>query len=302
MEKLIEKKSKKVFLNNNDIISIPIPKEIVVIGVGRLAKACLSEILNFTSDVCCIEPDDTGFPVLKKWCQNNDITYHQILDRKKLNNFFTQLSTNSVIVSAYNIHLFSKEVLAKPNLTIINFHNSILPRHRGRNSPTWSIYEMDEYTGVTWHLVSDIVDKGKVVRSKKLKIDPDVTAIQLTQQTLELGAEVFKEFAPQIFNGELKATDTTSQLVETFHLSSEIPNDGILDLSWPPMKAYAFLRSLNYANYPVFPSPKVIYDKQTYTVTEFRLAQSEFNGIELKANILVIGNGNETIHIQLQRN
>ncbi len=59
--------------------------------------------------------------------------------------------------------------------------------------------------------------------------------------------------------------------VEKLYLSSDIPNDGYLDLQWPLKKAYAFLRAMDYKMYPVMPRPKVKYKGEHYDILEYGL-------------------------------
>ena len=57
-----------------------------------------------------------------------------------------------LIISANNEYIFPAELVKLENVTIINFHYSLLPLYRGVNIPTWVIYNEEKYTGVTWHL------------------------------------------------------------------------------------------------------------------------------------------------------
>lgn len=285
---------------SNPLVSLPAPENVVVIGAGRIAKSCAQAILNHTKKLQCIEPDNTGFPVFRGWCERNQVPYKQLLVKNEIDSFFMEITAQTLIVSAYNLHLFSPAVLAKKNLNIINFHNSILPRHRGRNSPTWSIFEQDEYSGVTWHFVGHKVDKGQVIRAEKIALDKSVTALQLTQQTLDLGARVFNEFAGDLFSGKLALSDSTcSDAKETFHLSKEVPNNGLLDTNWSLEKISAFLRSLDYSIYPIFPRPKVKLFGDQYLIDSYEISESSLTGITKEGNQLLIGDGRSMVRLSI---
>ena len=58
------------------------------------------------------------------------------------------------------------------NKLIINYHNSLLPKHPGRFAEAWSIFEEDKKSGITWHLVVPEVDKGKIILQKDIEFPP----------------------------------------------------------------------------------------------------------------------------------
>ena len=150
-------------------------KKIIVIGSGRLPKNCINALLQYNLELICIEPVETEFPVLSKFCKSKKIDYLKILDKNELDNYFLSFTEITLVVSAYNIHIFSPKVLLNCNILIVNFHNSLLPKHRGRNSPTWAIFEMDEIAGISWHLITDKIDKGNLIKQNSFKIPEKYT-------------------------------------------------------------------------------------------------------------------------------
>ena len=77
----------------------------------------------------------------------------------------------TLVVSAGNKYLFPSHIIQKENLTIINFHNVLLPHFPGRNEPSWAIWAGAEESGATWHLVSEGVDEGDCLWQKAYSID-----------------------------------------------------------------------------------------------------------------------------------
>ena len=71
--------------------------------------------------------------------------------------------------------------------------------------------------------------------------------------------------------GTLKSTPQDSNVVPAFHRSSEVPNQGILDPSWPLAQASAFLRALDFGKLPLFPQPRVRLDGKERLITGYRL-------------------------------
>jgi folate-dependent phosphoribosylglycinamide formyltransferase PurN len=71
--------------------------------------------------------------------------------------------------------LLKEEILAVPEIGIINRHASLLPHFRGRLASWWShAEELHEY-GVTIHFVDKEIDSGSIIMQKKFEIDPRVS-------------------------------------------------------------------------------------------------------------------------------
>jgi methionyl-tRNA formyltransferase len=278
---------------------ISIPQAIIIVGAGRLAKACAELAFQTSLSLECIEPDDTGFPVLQNYCERKSIKYSRVLNRKELDRKLLQITEPTLVVSAYNIHLFSPEVIANQKLSIINFHNSLLPRHRGRNSPTWSIYEMDPVTGVTWHLITSQIDKGTILYMNSFNLEDEMRALDVVKKTLEEGADGFKALLPQILCGKINPKIIQHNLTETFHLSNEVPNKGMLDLNWSIKKMDAFLRSVDYVSYRVFDAPKVKFQEGVYDILSYNRQSSLKKKTELEALNLIIDDGEFRLTLNL---
>lgn len=233
------------------------PSKVIIIGTGRLACACLESCLGHMRNVECIEPENPAFSTLRSLCTKRAVKYQCVLERDALSTFFLGCASPTLVVSAYNSFIFPKAVLASTWLNIVNFHNSLLPRHRGRNAPTWTIFEMDALAGITWHQVKPEIDKGDIICQRDLEVPADINAIHLTQQTLDLGAQIFHDILASLLDGTYSTKPVGHHEGETFHRSSDVPNDGILDLAWGLPKAHAFLRSLDYGKVKVFPPAQI---------------------------------------------
>lgn len=116
---------------------------------------------------------------------------------------------------------------------------------------------MDASAGITWHQVNPEIDKGDIICQRDLEVSGDINAIHLTQQTLDLGAQAFHDILASLLDGTYSTKPVGHHERETFHRSSDVPNDGILDLAWGLPKTYAFLRSLDYGKLKVLPPAQI---------------------------------------------
>lgn len=54
---------------------------------------------------------------------------------------------------------------------VINFHDSLLPQHRGVGATSFSIYRGDERTGFTFHRMTEAIDTGPILLQASFPVD-----------------------------------------------------------------------------------------------------------------------------------
>ena len=248
---------------------------VVLIGTGKLPTAILQVIVDNGDNVIVIEPERNPFSPLKGASIRSEVPYKCIEDDESISKLLREMSNESVlVVSAYNGYIFPNEIVSQKNLTIINFHNSFLPKHRGRNAPTWAIYSDDKTTGITWHEVSEKIDFGRYFFSEDIVINEYMTAGSLTAETLELGASTFLRIYPVIRRfGLVEFQEMDSKHLESPNRSTDIPNDGLLDLSWSFNQVSRFLRSLDYGPFSVFPRAIAKLDGKSLSVDGYSISK-----------------------------
>jgi methionyl-tRNA formyltransferase len=192
-------------------------------------------------------------------------------DKDTLCEIFASINVETLILSIHNSYIFPKKVLLNKNLKIINFHNSLLPNHPGRNAPTWAIYEMDSKSGITWHEVIREIDKGRIVTQKSVTINSKMTGFDLTMECVRLGFESFKEIFPLIVSQEYTPTKQANSDLVKMHYSYETPNNGILDASWDVRQMSAFLRSIDYGVYSIFEKPRILLNDEWFKIHKYSL-------------------------------
>ncbi|HBD2718441.1 TPA: formyl transferase, partial [Campylobacter jejuni] len=157
---------------------------------------------------------------------------------ENLDDFFKNLK-NCLIISANNFYIFKKECIQ--NNAIINYHNALLPFHKGCNAHIWSIWENDKKTGITWHMVEESIDTGAILTQKEIKLDDNFTALSLLNTQHNLAMASFKEAVENLENKVLKAQISK----KGYHKKLALPNEGYLDLTWDKEKISRFLRAMD---------------------------------------------------------
>ena len=147
-------------------------------------------------------------------------------------------------VMAFVTHILPERVLTAPPLGTIQYHPSLLPRHRGRSAINWAIRMGDATTGVTIFWVDVGIDTGPILLQRELDIDPDDTVGSLYFDRLfPLGVEGLVESVRLVRQGGAShAAQDESQA--TYEAPADDSNSAI-DWSQPAQQVYDLIRGSN---------------------------------------------------------
>lgn len=118
-------------------------------------------------------------------------------------------------IMAFVTKIIPQRILDLPARGTIQFHPSLLPRHRGGSAINWAILQGDTQTGVTVFWPDGGLDTGPILMEKSTTIDPTDTVGTLyfnklyplgVEALLESVALVEQENAPQTPQDESAAT------------------------------------------------------------------------------------------------
>jgi methionyl-tRNA formyltransferase len=113
------------------------------------------------------------------------------------------LSADAAVVVAYGL-LLPAAVLAAPRFGCYNAHASLLPRWRGAAPIHRAIEAGDAETGVTIMKMDEGLDTGPMALSRRVPIDPDMTAGDLHDRLGQLSADLMVEALAMLETGRLR--------------------------------------------------------------------------------------------------
>lgn len=244
--------------------------EIYLIGSGSICNSIIKSLSKRKIEPVVLSYKEHGMSSLSMYCKSNNIKNYSFNDKRLMTNFLDKITTNCLIISANNIFLFPKNIVSKNNLKIINFHNALLPAHRGMNAPTWTIFEQDKYAGITWHLVNENIDDGDIIIQKSIELDNSETAIILIKKLMNLAFKAYLEIEDNLLNWKIKTTKMPKGKYQ-IHYAKDIPNKGVLNNDWDFDKISAFLRSLDWGCVHQFEKPKIKLANKFFTINSYKL-------------------------------
>ena len=166
--------------------------KIFFIGTGRVAKRCIEILKDNGKTFTCLNVEREDFPIVQSTCKRLGVEF-KTFKPDELGNFLSVQNAKILIISAHNSYIFPRSVTDKENVTIINFHNAYLPHYRGRNAPTWEIYNGEKFGGATWHFVNSGIDTGAIIVQEKIPVTKDETALSLLIKSAETGIVLFEK-------------------------------------------------------------------------------------------------------------
>ncbi len=175
---------------------------IVVNGQQAFGKAVLDALIERGEEVVAVTcaPDREGRPVdpLKQAAVAAGLPVHQpasFKDPAVLAGF--QALGADLCVMAYVVLLVPESVLNAPTHGTIQYHPSLLPRHRGPSSINWPIIQGETRTGLSIFWPDKGLDTGPILLQKAFEIGADDT----------LGSLYFDRLFPMGVAAMLEAVD-----------------------------------------------------------------------------------------------
>ncbi|MSQ26002.1 MAG: methionyl-tRNA formyltransferase [Dehalococcoidia bacterium] len=193
---------------------------IVVIGQAAFGEQVLKRLLEKGYEVAGVSapPHPAGGKPepLRALAESKGLPVFGTADLRKADVFAAYAALKPDLnVMAFVTDILRENVLTAPRLGTIQYHPSLLPRHRGASAMNWAIIQGDKRTGLTVFWVDKGIDTGAVLLQKEVEITADDTLGTLYFNKLfAMGVEALEESvalvaagrAPRVAQDESKAT------------------------------------------------------------------------------------------------
>ncbi|MDP9237311.1 MAG: methionyl-tRNA formyltransferase [Chloroflexota bacterium] len=147
-------------------------------------------------------------------------------------------------VMAFVTHILPERVLTAPTLGTIQYHPSLLPRHRGISSMHWTIRRGETKTGLTVFWVDAGIDTGPILLQAEVDIGPDDTVgLLYFDKLFKPGVDALVEAVGLVREGKApRITQDESQA--TYEPPADDGNSAI-DWMRPAGEVYNLIRGSN---------------------------------------------------------
>jgi methionyl-tRNA formyltransferase len=190
---------------------------IAMIGQQEFGKAVLEAFLARGDEVagvfCMPEKAGAKLDALREAAQDRGLPEFQFSSLRSPFAEQAMRELNADIgVMAYVLQFAPQAFVSIPRCGTIQFHPSLLPRHRGPSSINWPIALGETRTGISIFRPTDGLDEGPVILQKECDIGPDETLGELYFNKLfPMGVAALLEAVDLVTSGrhEERAQDET---------------------------------------------------------------------------------------------
>lgn len=184
---------------------------LAVIGQQAFARDVLHGLLESNHEIAAVFSDvkdsSTSEP-LADAAQEQGIPLHRPRSFKA-DDVYTEFRELGVdlLVMAFVTKIIPQRILELPALGTIQFHPSLLPRHRGASAINWAILQGDTETGVTIFWPDGGLDTGPILMTKAVAIDPtDTVGTLYFNKLYPLGVDAVLESVALVEQGTAPRT------------------------------------------------------------------------------------------------
>lgn len=192
---------------------------IVLIGQAAFGEKVLEALLNKGEEVVAVytppgKPDRSNS--VQELAEEKETPVYQPENWRDPQVYAEYIKLGAELnVMAYVTDILPRRILDYPRYGSIQYHPSLLPKHRGGSAINWAIIKGETKTGLTIFWPDEGIDTGPILLQREVKISPDDTVGSLYFEKLfPLGVEAIVEAvemvergtAPRIPQDELQAT------------------------------------------------------------------------------------------------
>lgn len=164
-------------------------------------------------------------PTIAGYAQKKGIPVHRIntANNTKFQEILRDVKPDVIINQSQSI--IKRDLLDIPSIGVLNRHNALLPKNRGRLTPFWVCFRGETETGVSIHFVDEGIDSGEIIVQEKYQVTRRDTFNSLVKKNYQIAPKAMikalnlieaghQDFIP---NNDADATyNTTPTLAEAW--------------------------------------------------------------------------------------
>jgi methionyl-tRNA formyltransferase len=150
------------------------------------------------------------------------------------------------LASIAHLSIIPAEALALVPGLAINFHDGPLPGLAGLNVTSWAILRGETTHGITWHVMTERADAGRILEERRFDIAPDETAFLLNTKCYAAGLESFAALAGRIAAGDTSGREQDFTGREYFGRWARPAQAGVIDWQSSAEEISGLVRALDF--------------------------------------------------------
>jgi amino acid adenylation domain-containing protein/non-ribosomal peptide synthase protein (TIGR01720 family) len=163
-----------------------------IIGEDTIAIQCAEVLLELGHIIYGVVSPNFQ---LKEWACQHKLNYFEDIDV-----FQEHANTHEFdyLFSIVNNTKLSDAMLQLPRQFAINFHDAPLPRYAGRHATSWALINQEKKHGISWHIISGLVDAGDILKQESFTIESKETALSFNLKCYNNATEAFRSLVNEL--------------------------------------------------------------------------------------------------------
>jgi amino acid adenylation domain-containing protein len=241
----------------------------VIIGGGTLPIRCAETLLNKDCEIRAVVSSDAQ---VIKWTNDNKIT-HLKPDENLADNLREQ--PFDYLFSIVNEHILRDDVLRQACKLAINYHDAPLPKYAGTHATSWAMLNGEKTHGISWHVITDVVDAGDILQSQTVEIGRDDTALTLNTKCYEAAINSFARLVEELKNESISPVKQNLANRTFFPRFKRPPNGCVISWNSRADEISALVRALNFGHHPnPLGAAKIFIGDEFYIVRDLEILDS----------------------------
>jgi len=196
---------------------------IVFMGTPAFAVASLNALLEAKMNVVGVvtapdKPGGRGMQLQQSAVKQFALAHNLPLlqpEKLKAPEFFEALSAwqpDLQVVVAFR--MLPEKIWSFPPMGTLNVHGSLLPQYRGAAPINWAIMNGESETGVTTFQLQHAIDTGDILLQDRIAITENMTAGELHDKMMMVGANLLVKTLEGLFQGNIKSVPQSDVINE----------------------------------------------------------------------------------------
>jgi natural product biosynthesis luciferase-like monooxygenase protein len=173
----------------------------VLVGNGSLLAGCGDVLLGQGQKIAAVVSSE---PEIEHWATRHGIRLEP--SSTNLPALLREVEFDH-LASIAHLSIIPAEALNLVRGLAINFHDGPLPELAGLNVTTWAILRGEKTHGVTWHVMTEGADEGRILEERRFDVADDETAFLLNAKCYAAGLESFGNAARRVGAGDFSGRE-----------------------------------------------------------------------------------------------
>ncbi|MCL6272031.1 hypothetical protein M3P05_19090 [Sansalvadorimonas sp. 2012CJ34-2] len=250
--------------------------KILFIGSVKFSYVLLDELIRAGEDICgVITLSESSFNSdhkdLTPLCRNRiPVLSLKKNDHSKILEFARECEPDVIYCFGWS-YLLKKELLEYPEIGVIGYHPTQLPRNRGRHPLIWTLALGLRESASTFFIMGEGADDGDILSQERFDILEADDAGSVYEKLLKIASRQVVEFTEQLKIGTAKPITQEFSTANEWRKRGE--KDGLIDFRMSKGAIYNLVRALTHPyigahitykgyNVPVWKVEKINYEKK----------------------------------------